>query len=337
MGRGDQLGRQWRIMQTLISSKHGKSVGDLAADLDCHPRTVYRDLDALQIAGFPIYTDKIEGKNFWSVLDTIKQQIPIPFSFPELMALYFSRDMLKVFRGTVLFDSLESLFQKIKTTLPEESIGYLENVEQTLHVAIRPYKEYDRFKEIIRGANDAAREKKTVEIAYFAMSRRKESKRRVDPYRIWFFNGTFYLIGYCHLRREIRIFALDRIKMLHRTGESFEIPEDFDLDDFMRLSFGVYQGESQKVKVRFSADIAGYVKEKIWHETQKLTPRKDGSLDFEAEVAGTEEIRFWIMTWGANAEVLEPASLREEVRAEAERMLATYGRKAAGKDRTRAL
>lgn len=337
MARGDQLGRQWRIMQTLISSKYGKSVGDLAADLDCHPRTVYRDLDALQIAGFPIYTEKVEGKNFWSVLDTIKQQIPIPFNFPELMALYFSRDMLKVFRGTFLFDSLESLFQKIKTTLPEESLGYLENVEQTLQVAIRPYKEYDRFKEIIRGANDAAREKKTVEIAYFAMSRKQESKRRVDPYRIWFFNGTFYLIGHCHLRKDIRIFALDRIKMLHRTGESFEIPTDFDLDDFMHLSFGVYQGELQKVKVRFSADIAGYVKEKIWHETQKLTPGEDGSLVFEAEVAGTEEIRFWIMTWGANAEVLEPPSLREEIRVEAEKMLATYGRKNAGKDRSRAL
>lgn len=337
MARGEQLGRQWRVIQKLISSRQGTSVGELAAELACHPRTIYRDLEALQIAGFPIFTDRVDGRNLWSVLDTIKHRIPIPFTFPELMALYFSRDMLKVFKGTFIFESLESLFQKIKTTLPEESLGYLENVAQTLHVAIRPYKEYDRFKEIIRGANDAARERRSVEIAYFAMSRGKESKRKVDPYRIWFFNGTFYMVGYCHLRKEIRIFALDRIKMLHRTGESFEVPEDFDMDDFMRPSFGVYRGEPQKVKIWFSPEIAGYIKEKIWHASQKLTSRKDGSLIFEAEVAGVDEIRFWVMNWGAGAEVLEPASLREKIRAEAERMLERYGGKSGRRDGAGAL
>ena len=121
MARGDQLARQWKIIQTLISSKMGKSAADLAEDLECHPRTVYRDLEALQIAGFPIYTERVDGKNLWSLLDTVKHQIPIPFSLPELMALYFSSDMMKVFQGTVFYDSLESLFQKVKTTLPPES------------------------------------------------------------------------------------------------------------------------------------------------------------------------------------------------------------------------
>ena len=60
--RGDQLGRQWRIIQTLVSSRYGKSAADLAGELDCHPRTVYRDLDALQVAGFPMYTERVEGK-----------------------------------------------------------------------------------------------------------------------------------------------------------------------------------------------------------------------------------------------------------------------------------
>ena len=122
MARGDQLGRQWRIIQTLLTSKLGKSAAELADDLDCNPRTVYRDLEALQVAGFPIYTERIDGKNLWSLLDTMKHQLPIPFNLMELMALYFSRDMLKVFKDTVFYDSLESLFHKIKTTLPGESL-----------------------------------------------------------------------------------------------------------------------------------------------------------------------------------------------------------------------
>ncbi len=324
MARGDQLGRQWKIIQILVSSKRGKSAAELARDLECHPRTLYRDLEALQVAGFPIYTDRVEGKNLWSLLDTVKHQMPVPFCLTELMALYFGRDMLKVFKDTPFYDSLESLFQKVKTTLPPESIKYLKNMEQTLHLGVKPYKEYGKFKGILNQVNDAAVNRKSIEIVYFTMSRKQETRRRVNPYRIWFFNGTFYVIGFCHTRKEVRIFALDRIKMLHQTKETFEIPEDFSLDDFMGRSFGVYQGEPVHVKVWFHADIAGYIKEKIWHESQQMHVQDDGAIIFEAEVAGTDEIRFWIMSWGSRATVLEPASLRDEIRAEAEMMAGRY-------------
>ena len=172
--------------------------------------------------------------------------------------------------------------------------------------------------------NEAAVQKKSIEIVYYTMSRRRESKRKVDPYRIWFFNGTFYLIAYCHQRREIRIFALDRIKMLHQTKEVFEIPKAFDFEDFMRPSLGVCQGEGVKVRIRFAPDAAGYIREKIWHDTQEIVPQKDGSIIFEAEVAGTDEIRFWVMSWGSKAEVLEPQHLREEIRTETEAVLGEY-------------
>ncbi len=324
MSRGDQIGRQWSIIQTLISSRMGKTAAELAEELECNPRTIYRDLEALQVAGFPIYTDRMEGRNLWSLLDTVRHEIPIPFSLTELMALYFSRDMLKVFKDTVFYDSLESLFQKIKTTIPPESKKYLKNVEQILHVGLKPYKEYSKFKEIINRVNEATQKKKSIDIVYYTMSRKKKSKRKVDPYRIWFFNGTFYLIGKCHLRGEVRIFALDRIKILHLTKDSFVIPEDFNLDDFMRPSFGVFQGEPIRVKIWFHTDVAGYIKEKIWHESQEIHPQDDGSIIFEAEVAGTDEIRFWIMSWGSKAEVLEPESLRDEIREEAEVILERY-------------
>ena len=188
MARGDQLGRQWKIIQTLISSRKGKSASELARELECRPRTLYRDLEALQVAGFPIYTERSERKNLWSVLDTVKNQIPIPFTLTELMALHFSRDMLKVFKDTAFFESLESLLQKVKTTLPKDSIEYLKSVEQALHLSMKPYKDYGRFKEIINRVMDASVNRKTIEIVYFTMSRKRETRRRIDPYRVWFFN-----------------------------------------------------------------------------------------------------------------------------------------------------
>jgi predicted DNA-binding transcriptional regulator YafY len=91
----------------------------------------------------------------------------------------------------------------------------------------------------------------------------------------------------------------------------------------------VYQGKPVKVRIWFSPDAAGYIKEKIWHDTQKIVPQTDGSIVFEAKVAGTEEIKFSVMSWGSRAEVIEPQSLREEIRLEAETAVEKYGRTAA--------
>jgi len=321
MARGDQLARQWKIIQTLISSRKGKSVADLAEILDCGWRTVYRDLEALQIAGFPLYSEKISGKSIWSLLDTAKHSLPIPFNLMELMALYFSRGIMNGLKNTFLKDSLESMFEKIKATLPPEYIDYLSRIEKSLEVRSKPYKQHGKLQDIIEMVSEAALHRKYIEISYYTMSRKKESRRKVAPYKIWFFDGTFYLIGNCGLREDVRIFALDRIKEIDQTDEPFEMPDDFNVDDFMKSSFGVFHGESVKVRIWFAPEISGYIREKIWHDTQSIESREDGSIIFEAEVAGTQEIKYWVLKWGAKAVVMEPASLRDEIRAEAKAML----------------
>ena len=324
MARGDQLARQWKIIQTLISSRMGKSAADLAEDLECGWRTVYRDLEALQVAGFPLYSEKIDGKSMWSVLETAKHSIPIPFNLTELMALYFSRGMMGVLKDTVLYDSLESLFDKIKTTLPPAYIEYLGQIEKSLEVRTKPYKQYGELQDMIGRISEAVIQKKVVEIVYYTMSRKKETRRKVAPYKIWFFDDTFYLIGNCGLRDGVRIFALDRIKTIQPTDEPFEMPKDFNIDDFMKSSFGVFHGEPVRVRIWFAADIAEYIREKTWHETQKIETQKDGSIIFEVEVAGMKEIEFWVLKWGAKAKVLAPESLRDEIRSEIEAMRQIY-------------
>jgi predicted DNA-binding transcriptional regulator YafY len=324
MARGDQLARQWRIIQTLLSSRQGKSASEMAKALGCHSRTIYRDLEALQFAGFPIYTENVEGRSRWSLLDAAKHNIPIPFNLAELMALYFSRGMMKTLKNTVFYDSLKSLFEKIKTTLPPEYIHYLSQFEKSVEVAARPYKHHGEIRDLVDKISKAAVEKKYIEIAYYTMSRKKKTLRKVAPYKIWFFDGTFYLVGNCGLRADVRIFALDRIERLEPIEETFEMPADFNLDEFMRASFGIFHGEPVQVRIWFASDVSGYISEKTWHETQRIEPQKDGSIIFEAEVAGTAEIKYWILNWGAKAVVLSPESLREEIRSESEAMFKNY-------------
>jgi predicted DNA-binding transcriptional regulator YafY len=324
MARGDQLARQWKIIQALIASRRGKSVPELAEMVECHTRTVYRDLEALQAAGFPVITERDGHRMVWSLLAGSQRTLPIPLSLPELLALYFGRRMAGALKGTVFHDALESLFEKIKALLPAEMVQQLERAQAGLAVGTTPVKAHAAYRGMIDIVNQAVSQRRRLDMTYRSMRGRAETRRRVDPYRLLFFEGAFYVIGYCGLRRDIRVFALDRVRRLELTDEPFELPADLILDDFLKSSFGVFLGPPASVRVRFAPEIAGYIAEKTWHASQKLRPQTDGSVIFEAEVAGTEEIKRWILTWGAQAEVLSPESLREELRREAQALARNY-------------
>jgi predicted DNA-binding transcriptional regulator YafY len=324
MARGDQLARQWKIIQRLSVSRRGKTVRELAQNLDCHLRTLYRDLEALEAAGFPICIDRTNGTNRWSLMEGARNGFALPVSLPELMALYFGRDLLKPLSGTVFHDSLDTLFRKIKAVLAPDTLNYLGRIERCLRAGREPHKAYGPLKHTLDALGEAVLKRSTVDILYFTLSRNKVTRRRVDPYALWFHGGTFYLIGRCHLKKCVLVFAVDRIRSLEATGDTFIQPADFDAERFMETSFGVFQGEPVKVKILFAPDAAGYVLEKTWHPSQKVAVHKDGSVLFEAEVAGTREIKLWVLRWGSKAQVLAPQSLREEIRIEAAEMLAHY-------------
>jgi predicted DNA-binding transcriptional regulator YafY len=326
MARGDQLGRQWHLIQTLIVARTGKSVADLANALDIHPRTVYRDLEALEAAGFPVYTEKKGGKNYWYILDAAKQQIPVPFSQPELIALYFSRHLLQAGKDSIYADAMESLFRKVRTTLAPRYGAYLEQIEESLAMAPRPAKSTPAPDPLFDTISAAIVSRHKLEIDYFTMSRRSRSRRRVAPYKLLFAEETFYLIAYCDQRQAVRTFSLDRIENCKATQIAFQAPDEAALTEMIESSFGVFQGDPRRVKIRFSAAVAGYIEEKIWHPSQATERQADGSLIFTARVAGLEEIGRWVLRWGAQAEVLEPKPLREKVAADARRLCAKYAK-----------
>lgn len=321
--RGDQLSRQWRILRTIESGNRGATVAELAAQEDCSPRTIWRDLAAIQEAGFPLYSEKAGHKSRWDFVEGYKFQLPVPFAVTELMSFYFYRDILRIFKDTVFYESLDELFLKIRSTLPPESLSYLRRIEQTFHIGFKPFKDYSRFKEVIKQINEAVLKFRVIEMRYYSMSSKRETIRRLDPYKIWFFNGTLYLIGWCHVHDEIRMFVLDRIKLLHVTKERFIPPHDFDLDEYMKDCFGVIHTDVEKVVIRFDSSLERYLKENIWHPSQVFKKDKDGSLVMSMEVGGLREVMSWVMGFGRHAEVLEPEHLRQAV---AEELAATAHR-----------
>lgn len=323
--RGDQLARQWRVLRQIEGSPQGLTATEIAGFAGVSLRTAYRDLDDLQFAGFPLFTEKGPQGQRWKFVESYQFKVPQPFTFTELLSLHLSRDLFKVFTGTVFYDSLASLFEKIRATLPPQALAYLDRMQSIFHMSLRPYKDYEKYRELICQVNQAAAECRCIEIAYQPLRDKAETVRRLDPYKIWFFDGTIYLIGFCHLRKEIRTFVLDRIKMLRPTDDTFEMPADFDLSEYMRHSFKVMHDSLHEVKIRISPDWSRYVGERIWHESQRAEKCEDGSLVMTFHVAGLDEIKLWVMGLGPEAIVISPDELRELVASDLKRALIQYG------------
>jgi predicted DNA-binding transcriptional regulator YafY len=147
----------------------------------------------------------------------------------------------------------------------------------------------------------------------------------VYPYGLIYHRGTLYLVGHSVLRNEVCHWKVGRIEAVELTPVHFQRPEGFDLRKHLDGSFGVFHGDGDvRVKVRFAAAVTRYVSESKWHHSQRLIPQKDGSLVAEFQLSNTEEIKRWIMSFGPNALVLSPPSLREEIASDLETMSQAY-------------
>jgi len=164
----------------------------------------------------------------------------------------------------------------------------------------------------------------SVEINYDSYSSHTLSARGVNPYHMLFREGFWYLVGYCHLREEIRIFRVDRIKKLEIKNTKFQVAREFSLEDFFKNSWNLGKGDSIIVKVHFNPPVSRLIRENIWHQTQKIEEIEGDSLILTVCVEGTWEIKKWILSWGVGAICLEPEELREEIKREIEKLVINY-------------
>jgi len=321
--RGDQLARQWQLIQRLARSRAGAGLDELAEELGCVRRTVYRDLDALMYAGFPVTSEKRDGKAYYRFLDTF-QMGQVPFTPDELLALAFSEDLLKTLEGTVFHDSIRAALAKIRAGLGPELSSYLERLGDGFRVLPGPHKRYAAYRETIRSLNEGVLEGRTVAIRYRTGRTGALHDRRIDPYKVWYHAGALYVIGHDHRSEEIRTFAVDRIQAIERTEDAFEIDPEFDFDAYSASSFGVVAEPPVPVRIHFSPEWSSWVEEREWHASQSTEPLAGGGLELRMEVGGIEELANWVLSFGEGAEVIEPPALREEVRTRLAEALARY-------------
>jgi predicted DNA-binding transcriptional regulator YafY len=287
-----------------LDSQEKVTVGSLKQDLGVSERTIYRYLNTLQVGGFPIVFNEDQGG--YGFMEGYSLKKP-NLSTEETLALNISKKMIKGM-GSGWEDSMNRIEEKLsikKADLPRHIIlsgkglpPEITNYIGLIHQAIMDYQR--------------------IKIIYSPLYSDDITKRKVDPYYLFFEEDFWYLRGYCHLREEPRTFALDRINSLKVINEHF-IPQNITPEEELSAGFGtVIDGEPTEVVLKFDKEIRPYIQRKKWHQSQKERELKDGRLELRFRVNGLEGINYWIYRWLPYVEVVSPKELRGNFVAELE-------------------
>jgi proteasome accessory factor B len=200
----------------------------------------------------------------------------------------------------------------MEQSLPDTISLNLADVEQTISFRTRaePILDLGIFDALAK----AVAERRQLELMYRKPGHKVEA-RIVDPYHLANINGEWFLFAFDHARKDIRTFAPARIQSVTPTGERFERSQKFSLEKRLRDSFGVHSGEGKfEVVIRFAPRAADYIREKKWHESQSLREFKNGAVELKMKLSSLGEVQRWVLSWGGDAEVLQPPELVESVR-----------------------
>ena len=323
MPRNAEVIRQWSILKTLEASRRA-TIDDLAKQTGVTTRTIRRDLEALQEAGFPLFDETHDGKKYWTLEQKAFRRLDeTAFTLAELSALYFSRTLVECLSGTPFERDVRSAFDKLSTALTPGMRQFLDRMPLAIQAKPDPGAQSaaPRTKEVAQ-LLEATLQHRRVTMRYHSLSSNREKAYVLEPYRLVFGQGNLYVLGFVPEYNEVRTFAVDRIAQLSLMEERFE-PLDLPEDAFAH-SLGVTQGTPERVQVRFAPKIARYVQERVWHPSQQIEAADGGAIVVTLNVVNDWALKSWILGFGGLATVLSPAPLVEEILADIDAAKRTY-------------
>lgn len=294
----------------------------LAEELEVSTKTISRDIDFMRDRMLmPIeYEASEHGYCYTREVESLPT---IDISEGELLALSIAQKALDHYKGTPFEKPLANAFNKLSASLPDTITANLTELSDTISFKHGQLSNLDE--DTLRLAIKAALEKRVLKFHYKKPGANNPEERHANPYHVTNYLGKWYLLAWDHQREAMRTFLLARASGLEIQNETFEVSPEFSVEDYLWTSFGIWsQTGNHKVAIRVQPSLSEYVSENIWHPTQEITEAENGSIIVRFKLGSLEEIAQWILSWGDQAEVLEPAELRKIVKKRAQSIVELY-------------
>ena len=324
--RNAEVIRQWKLLRTLDTHRHGATVDDLALELDVTKRTIWRDMEALQSVGFPLTSEKDGKRTRWKLMNApFKGLSDLGVSMVELSSLYMGRTMVDGMAGAPFGAALGALIKKIEKALPARLRTFLDRLPALVEAKPSAVKTPSgkTQEQHLGHLIEACADQRVCTMKYFSASRGRAKDYVIHPYRVVHAHGGMYLLAWVPEYEEIRTFAVERIRKLSLQTDRFDIRTELAADAFAH-SLGVNRGKPERVVISFAPRIASYVRERTWHKSQKVEPTPDGGARVTLHVSIDAPLRSWILGFGAFARVESPSWLAQEILAQLEEARDAY-------------
>ena len=313
--RGNQLRRILKLLQLFQHSRSGMTIPELCREMEVTRRTLYRDLELIEEAGYRFEKRGGGGGEAkkWSFPEGLRKSLDKPYNEQELLSLYFCMNLLQPLRGTPLRNGLESVLSKIEATFTDREREYFGDLLFTHLAKIPGLKNYKKHAETVSTLSQACLGRKKVQVSYLAGTNEKGKSYLFHPYCMAYYGGELYTIGFSEKRESIRTLRVDRFHSIRMLEDDFTRPDQFDPEDYIGRSFGMYsEGDLTPVRIEFQKEAARVIREKEWHPTQRLEQKGKKTI-LHMEVQGLPEVARWVLYHSPNAKVLAPPSLKEMV------------------------
>ena len=329
MPRNAEVIRQWSVLREIERSRAaGVTIDDLASQCGVTTRTIRRDLQALEEAGFPIYDDRTrdDGRTRWIINGQAFKGLSAGLTLSELCALYFSRSLVESLSGTPFRDDVDRAFEKLTAALTPHMQRFLDQLPRVLSAKSQPQAIADASlrTRIEARALEATLHQRQAEITYYSKSSDRTKAYLVHPYRLAYAQGALYLLAYVPEYAEVRTFAVDRISELSLREDSFTPIEELP-DEAFPHSLGVHSGPPARVEIEFQPAAADYVRTRTWHASQQLRETDNGGVAMTLDVCLDRALESWILSFGPFARVVSPERLMRTIADQFQEARAQYG------------
>ncbi len=252
---------------------------------------------------------------------------PTNFTPEEALSLLVLCHELGNGSGLPFLGSARTAAVKLESSLPVRLREQLRDVTSVLHIHPGPANPLTGCKPVYEQLLDAIASRRNVRIRYGSLKEEQEIVTRLSPYEMFFSRRSWYVVGRSSLHRAKRTFHLGRIFQIEMLDDHFQIPRGFSIERYLGNAWHMIpeKGPDHEVVIRFDKLVAQNVAEVNWHKTQRVAFHDDGSADFHVTVSGLNEISWWILGYGDQAEVLQPPELRRLIAERSQRMVAKYG------------